>query len=575
MKIFLLHLLGMMMMVHPMISKAQFALEPISLDQRIDHSDLIIEGEVVKRTAFINSKDQHIYTANQIKIYKIFKGFSSVEQVILLSPGGVVGNIGESVCPSINLNVGTIGTFFLYKSDITNESFVDSYQPFSGPQGCIHYDMTSNKAADVFNEFISFEDVYQKILRNTGKNYTNVNPLKIKPVSADKAAKPVILSVDPINVAAGIGDEIEIRGESFGNTKGIGKVAFLNASTGDPFVEPVSSQYLLWSDTLIRVIVPSGAGSGSVRVEQDGVSIFIGLKIRFAQLNFGNSNPNPVLMIDDNDEGGFTWEMSNGFYGNTDAKNSLERAMKSWSDNTCINWENGSPTVIDRDYKDGTNNIRFGVSGELPNGVLAHTRNYYSDCGTSTAYTTEIDLTFDPDRNWNYDAGSPGLNQYDIETIGVHELGHAHQLGHVRDNVDFMSPTVGTGVMKRDLGTNNIEAGLFVMKHSAAVKECGPESMTAQAGCQLPMEVGEIVLPGAVSIYPNPFKESLIFQFESDHFETIRVVDAQGRTVYENNDIDGISNHQWSVPQNLPNGMYIALLQNEFEISSKKVILSR
>lgn len=575
MKRFLMPLMGMMVLLLPFLSQAQYALTPISLDQRINNSDLIIEAEVMESVSFINNLDQHIYTANHLKVYKIFKGFASTAQVTLISPGGIVGDIGESVCPSIDLNTGTIGTFFLYQSDMTSEVFTKAYQPFSGPQGCIYYDLESNIGSDVFNEYNSLENIYQKIELTTNQNFIAVTPLNLPTQKSNKAVKPVISSISPISVAAGIGDEIEIRGENFGNSKGIGKVSFLNASTGNPFVEPVSSQYLLWSDTLIRIIIPSQAGSGSVRVEQDGLALFIGFEIRFSQLNFGSSNPNPTLMIDDNNAGGFTWKMSNGFFANTDAKNSLERAMNSWSDKTCINWENGASTVVDRDFRDGTNNVRFGITGELPTGVLAHTRNYYQDCGASTAYTTEIDLTFDPDRNWNYDEGNPGSSQYDIETVAVHELGHAHQLGHVKDKNDFMAATVTPGITKRVLGTNNIEAGLYVMKYSASPKECGPESMDPKAGCTLPIGVEDIISENNFEIFPNPFNHVLNFEFKSTDFISLYIMDVQGRIIYENFEIENQSSLSWIVPQNIPNGMYIVRLQNGSEWSHDKVMLNR
>ena len=184
-------------------------------------------------------------------------------------------------------------------------------------------------------------------------------------------------------------------------------------------------------------------------------------------------------------------------------------------------------------------------------------------------------MTFDPDRNWNYDEGNPGSSQYDLETVAVHELGHAHQLGHVNDKNDFMAATAAPGQTKRDLGVNNIEAGLYVMKYSASPKECGPESMDPKAGCILPIGIDDVNSENKYEIFPNPFNQVLNFEFSSGDYNSLLIMDVQGRIVYENNAIENQSSLKWNVPKNLPNGMYIVRLQNELEWNHEKVLLNR
>lgn len=69
---------------------------------------------------------------------------------------------------------------------------------------------------------------------------------------------PRISTLSPQSVK--YGETLAIRGQGFGTSRGTGKVVF----NGN--VEPASSDYVSWSDTEIRVRVPTGARKGEIRV---------------------------------------------------------------------------------------------------------------------------------------------------------------------------------------------------------------------------------------------------------------------------------------------------------------------
>ena len=53
---------------------AQSPLYKVDLDERIDRSELIVEGRVVDQESFWNRSRTLIYAASTIEVYRVFKG---------------------------------------------------------------------------------------------------------------------------------------------------------------------------------------------------------------------------------------------------------------------------------------------------------------------------------------------------------------------------------------------------------------------------------------------------------------------------------------------------------------------
>jgi PKD repeat protein len=93
-----------------------------------------------------------------------------------------------------------------------------------------------------------------------------------------------------------------------------------------------------------------------------------------------------------------------------------------------------------------------------------------------------------PGAGWNFGPGATSGNKYDFETVVLHELGHAHQLGHVINNSYVMHYAVGTNTDKRTLSTvSDIAGGADIVDFSIANKPCGPQLMTKlnASNCEL------------------------------------------------------------------------------------------
>ena len=86
---------------------------PISLADRVNQSELIIEGEIISSQSKWNVERNMIFTVSQIRVFKLFKGSLSGSVVTLLTEGGQDGldliEVGNEFMPV----VGEQGVFML------------------------------------------------------------------------------------------------------------------------------------------------------------------------------------------------------------------------------------------------------------------------------------------------------------------------------------------------------------------------------------------------------------------------------------------------------------------------------
>ncbi|XVF60406.1 hypothetical protein PTKIN_Ptkin08bG0043300 [Pterospermum kingtungense] len=61
---------------------------------------------------------------------------------------------------------------------------------------------------------------------------------------------------------------------------------------------------------------------------------------------------------------------------------------------------------------------------------------------------------YDADENWSFNPTAS--NQFDLESVAVHELGHILGLDHSQDPNSIMFPSIPGGTTKRDLGQDDI-----------------------------------------------------------------------------------------------------------------------
>jgi hypothetical protein len=254
---------------------AQELLYEVSIQEQIDNADVVVEGKVVSRASYWNSQQTNIFTVNTVEVYKIFKG-NTPSQVEIITPGGTVGLQAEVVIPALELFVGDEGVFILQEHNQplqrqTSENI--SFETYSDKQGFYKYNYSNNS---VLRPFQTYEGI-QTNFYNTIIAQTNQPPISLKNIDlvAEKVelehminrSPSVVTGISPTVVTAGTGTVLTITGVFFSPTGIAGTVSFPDADNGGAtFFQALDSQVLSWTDTEVRVEVPSRAGSGPVRL---------------------------------------------------------------------------------------------------------------------------------------------------------------------------------------------------------------------------------------------------------------------------------------------------------------------
>ncbi len=496
---------------------------PLALEERVRQADYVIEGEVIAKQSFWDAGQNNIYTSNTIRIYKVFKGVVQEQQLELITEGGNIGLKKHVFSSALELQRGQQGMFFLYKEKELRTSPGNrglSTRAYGSQQGFVKYNLgRSVSAAGVFDSYNSVQEVYNAVTTKTGRNYRTIQPnerlrkaLDFRDTQTQNQAQgtllaPAISNVAPLVTSAGTGAILTITGSNFGNTRGSGFVEFRNADDGGKtFIQPLNKDYVSWSNTQIRVRIPSrspdggGAGSGEVRVTAaDGTTAVSAQKItiEFSYSNVileGNrTRAFEPLLLDIDRAGGYTIRFAPSMQSRAAAQEGFRRAMNSWICATNVNWKIGSPVTTEKAADDNQSVVRFAPSSETGQGVLARTISRWEGyrCDQDTLFwVSEFDMEINNNITWQFGPGDATGNQFDFETVMLHELGHAHQLGHVILPRAVMHYAVESTFLIRDLSTADITGAKLVMEKSVEPNICDRAPMEPLEGdCRLAEEV--------------------------------------------------------------------------------------
>ncbi len=462
--------------------KAQ--LYPVNIAEKVSNAALIVEGKVVTQQSFWNDAHTNIFTSNTIELYKSFKGSVSGATIEVLTQGGVVGNQVVEVSDLGQLTVGDKGIFFLYPNSMQLSSPASGrllYDIYASDQGIMRYSIAGDQAYCPYEKYNGItSSLYSHLETLTGKqpiiinNAYNVD----EEIAAGKThsqrleGTATITSTSPAAVNAGavldpINNILTINGTGFGNSATNNHYLLFKDGDNDfsypTFKVDNNSPYLIsWSNTVIKVNVPSKAANGKFGVYLGpGDTAFAPhpLKVNFSVLN---AILNPATRVQEprlttsNATGGYnilySTSTANGGANFTTSPvyNAFRRALTTWKETVGANFTetgNTSSQSVNANFDQNiimldNTNTGFPV---LAAGVLAVTYSYFDVCSPGTfnnAQKTGFDMVI---RNQGVSAGTilfengpcppafvnPAL--IDMETVLLHELGHVLNLAHVND----------------------------------------------------------------------------------------------------------------------------------------------
>ncbi|MEJ8841830.1 matrixin family metalloprotease [Lacibacter sp. H375] len=581
---------------------SQCLMVPVSLQERVSSSDLVISGVVTEKESFIDSNTMQVYTVNKISVNAWLKNQRALPTVYVITEGGVYKNRSTVVYPSLQLQQNTHYVLFLQtaatkkKSKQLLKKNPNAFQtiPYAGAQGAIiqqqnlFIDAVQNQKmteSDLLNRIKQVSKV--EALTPEGKKYTAVvaNPVANRTMA--------ITSFSPGTSRAGTvvaGDQITINGSGFGASAGT--VYFTNADDGGAtfIASSQPSDIISWSDNSITVKVPSSAGTGPINVNGSATSVS-SLNVQYSHIDinhdffgFASATRQRYYLRNLDGIGGYTFQFNTSFASNTAAVAAFNRALVSWRCATGVGFRASGTTSVTTSANDGVNAVYFNSA--LPAGTLGVCTSNFDASATGGCnqnntvwWLADMDIQFRDiplaGFNWEFGPVSPSGSEFDFESVALHELGHAHGLGHVIAPGNVMHYALANGIVARTLASNDIAGGADKLSYSDD-PTCfnpagsGTEMQTVASGScvTLPITLGELkakrMTNGLIQLDWNTIQE-----LNNDGFIVERGETAQRfqRIGFVKGKEFSLEPQNYSFPDNSagPYGWYYRLIQKDLD----------
>jgi hypothetical protein len=139
-----------------------------TLEEKVEKSDVIIEGQVINTRGFENVEKTSIYTSATIRISKIFKGSIVDSTIEIVFEGGKLGDKRQILTHAFYIDKGRDGVFFL-KANTSSAVLGDKSNSYILPMGTssyieYHHDPVNHPATSPGSSYNDIEkDLFQRI----------------------------------------------------------------------------------------------------------------------------------------------------------------------------------------------------------------------------------------------------------------------------------------------------------------------------------------------------------------------------------------------------------------------------
>jgi hypothetical protein len=465
-----------------------------------------------------------------------FTAIDSTARIALLTMGGQYGETMLKVTPELALQIGDRGLFLLKSApthlsaaireeislkrfspvrslsgilsanhgtadlfaDIENTPLSAGYVTTESMLSFLKYDPSLPVATDPFALYDDVSALHRSIEQSAGQplhilaHHNALQNITSFDKSSSLTQTATITSLAPTTISAGTQSLLTIRGTNFGTQTGQASVQFQSADATSLTYNVVPNAAILsWSPTQITVQVPSNAGTGFVRVVLTNGAIITSsqaLTVNYNLLNNANAQGLGVRtnLVNRNGAGGYTITPNQSFQLNTPAYFAFIRALSAWRCNSGVNFRvSTNSSLASNTINDGDNVVSFVntfTNTGAGSSALGQTYSYYGSCvvnNISNVFLTEFDIEFitTPPQNNTWEFGSaPSNNQFNFFSVALHELGHAHQLGHILNPSSLMFPNMSSAaVLSIDAGPRS--GALEVISSSIFFNQCSQTNM--------------------------------------------------------------------------------------------------
>lgn len=482
--------------------------DSFTIESLFNKSAKVFFGEVIDKQSYWDVEHKMIYTVHKVKVSKSYKGNSNQFEYVL-KKGGTVGLQGVIVKPNIRINKESSG-FFMVKNlssvELDGFSITDKFMVLSsGINGFLSYD-SYDKSVRIPGKpkksLSTFENELEKLSKKKIKLVDGLLNHNIF-VTQTAISSASISSISPLSIAAGNKEVLTIKGNGFGEfilDDSFGRVSFSNAdSGGNSWVNSLKTQIVSWSDTEIKVEVPSDSGSGLIRIVRSNGTIIESsqaIEIPYSiqsiiypengeqdeqyeyPIYHAGSITDDILengeVKDNISNGAYNFTLNKGFYDNVDARDAFDYHLKDWVCSTGLNFnidENTTPKS--GAFSDYNNIVSFGDIDAL--GV---TYSYFDGCvirdGDDNIVDlqivwNEIDIVFNESVSWGYNEVQ--YNEYDFNSVAKHEIGHALGFGHNINSNSLMHYNVSTGQQTTSIDSY-LDGAAAILQRDVSISLC-------------------------------------------------------------------------------------------------------